>query len=89
MSIYFALKKNNDNSFIPSPSDDIIAEPLPIENETVPEFLKKNGPMETQTEYKIKTNKNDLKKIYINQKYYEEIKVDGVLTHKIVDRKTN
>ena len=34
------------------------------------------GPLEMQKEYKLKTNVNDLKRIYINQKYY-------------LDRKTN
>ena len=32
------------------------------------------GPIEMQTEYKINTNKNDLKRIYINQGYYEDTK---------------
>ena len=47
------------------------------------------GPLEMQTEYKINTNKNDLKRIYINQRYYEDINIEGVLTKNIVDRKTN
>ena len=42
-----------------------------------------------QTEYKINTNLNDLKRIYINQKYVEEIKIEGILSKNIVDRKTN
>ena len=54
----------------------------------IPEYLKINGPIEMQTEYKIKTDINDLKRIYINQKYYEDIKIDGVLSQNIVDRKT-
>ena len=47
------------------------------------------GPIEMQTEYKITTNKNDLKRIYINQRYYEDINIEGVLTKNFVDRKTN
>ena len=47
------------------------------------------GPIEMQTEYKITTNKNDLKRIYINQRYYEDINVEGALTKNFVDRKTN
>ena len=47
------------------------------------------GPLEMQTEYKIKSNVGDLKNIYVNQRYYEVIKVDGILTQNIVDRKTN
>ena len=82
------ILRNKNEAPNPQPIDVIIISP-PIENEEVPQYMKENGPMEVQTEYKIKTNKNDLKRIYINQKYYEDIKVDGVLTHKIVDRKTN
>ena len=47
------------------------------------------GPIEMQEQYKINTNPNDLKRIYINQKYYEYIKIEGVLSKNIVDRKTN
>ena len=52
-------------------------------------FNDEHGPLEMQTEYKIKTNKNDLKRIYVNQKYFEEINVDGELRTNLVDRKTN
>ena len=31
------------------------------------EYMKKLEPLEMQTEYKIKTNVNDLKRIYINK----------------------
>ena len=47
------------------------------------------GPIEMQTEYCINTNLNDLKRIFINQKCVEEIKIDGILSKNIVDRKTN
>ena len=47
------------------------------------------GPLEMQLEYKINTNVNDLKRIYINQRYYEDIKKNGILSHNLVDRKTN
>ena len=42
-----------------------------------------------QTEYKMETNVGDLKSIYINQRFYEDIKIDGILSQNIVDRKTN
>ena len=58
-------------------------------NSNVPEYMKENGPLEMQTEYEIQTNVKDLKRIYINQKYYEDIKIDGILSKNIVDRKTN
>jgi hypothetical protein len=37
----------------------------------------------------FETNVNDLKRIYINQKYYQDIKTDGILTKNLLDRKTN
>ena len=52
-------------------------------------FNDEDGPLEMQLDYKIKTNKNDLKRIYVNQKYFEEINVDGELRTNLVDRKTN
>ena len=70
---YFNNKKQNDY-------DD------PPKNKTK---INELDPLEMQTEYKIKTNKNDLKRIYVNQKYFEEIKVDGELITNLVDRKTN
>ena len=57
----------------------------PIDLEDLPDL----GPIEAKKEYKIKTNVNDLKRIYINQKYYEDIKVEGSLRQILVDRKTN
>ena len=69
--------------------DDTSSTFISIYIKEIPEYIKENGPLEMQDEYKIKTNVNDLKRIYINQKYYENIKIDGVLTENIVDRKTN
>ena len=46
-------------------------------------------PLEMQTEYKINTNSNDLKRIYVNQRYYEDLKINGILSKLFVDRKTN
>ena len=43
-------------------------------------FYDKNETLEMQ---------NALKRIYINQRYYEDIKVDGILSKTLVDRKTN
>ena len=48
-----------------------------------------HGPLEMQTEYKIKTEEGDLKSIYINQRFYEDIKIDGAFSQNLVDRKTN
>ena len=45
--------------------------------------------LEMQNEYKINTSPNDLKRIYINQRYYEDLKVNGILSNFFVDRKTN
>ena len=59
------------------------------ENENIKELALKYGPIEMETEYKINTNVNDLKRIYINQRYYEDININGVLTKNLVDRKTN
>ena len=100
--IYIVLRKKNDkiedigdttpttidNENPPKTENEIIVNPL-NERKKIPEYIKEYGPIEMQTEYKIKTNINDLKRIYINQKYYEDIKIDGFLTHNIVDRKTN
>ena len=44
------------------------------------------GPMEE--EFKIATNVNDLTRIYVNQKSYENIIANGKLTEILVDRKT-
>ena len=44
------------------------------------------GPMEE--EFKIATNVNDLTRIYVNQKSYENITANGHLTQILVDRKT-
>jgi len=49
--------------------------------------FEKLGPMEE--EFKISTKVNDLTRIYVNQKYYENITVNGQLTQILVDRKTN
>ena len=52
-------------------------------------LVSKYGPIEMEETYKINTNANDLKRIYINQKSYEEIKISGSLTKHLVDRKKN
>lgn len=61
----------------------------PIIGPGINDKLKKLGPLENQIEYVIPTNENDLKRIYINQRYYEDISIEGVLSHNLVDRKTN
>ena len=53
------------------------------------DLVSKYGPIEIEETYKINTNANDLKRIYINQKSYEDIKISGSLTKRLVDRKTN
>ena len=67
----------------PNPPD------IPIIDPEINNKLKKLGPLENQIEYIIPTNENDLKRIYINQRYYEDISIEGVLSHNLVDRKTN
>ena len=52
-------------------------------------LVSKYGPIEMEETYKINTKVNDLKRIYINQKSYEDIKISGSLTKRLVDRKTN
>ena len=53
------------------------------------ELALKYGPIEVEKAYKINTNVNDLKCIYINQRYYEDIKISGSLKKRLADRKTN
>ena len=59
------------------------------ENMDFKDLVSKYGPIEMEKTYKINTNVNDLKRIYINQRYYEDIKISGSLTKRLVDRKTN
>ena len=59
------------------------------ENLDFKDLVSKYGPIEMENTYKINTNVNDLKRIYINQRYYEDIKFSGSLTKRLVDRKTN
>ena len=40
-------------------------------------------------EFKFKTNKNDLRRINVYQKYYEDIMIDNKKTRIFLDRKTN
>ena len=53
------------------------------------DLYTKFGPLERQEEYMLKINVNDLFRIYVNQKSYEDIKKDGILTKTLLDRKTN
>ena len=53
------------------------------------DLILKYGPIELDKAYKIKTNVNDLKRIYINRRYYEDIKFSGSLRKRLVDKKTN
>ena len=65
---------------------------IPIETDKVEETTSKTividdlGPIEE--EFKITTNVNDLTRIYVNQKSYENIKVNGQITQTLIDRKT-
>ena len=68
------------------PPDPVDTSPILNICSTCPEKL---GPLEMQTEYKLKTNVNDLFRIYINQKYYQDIKTDGTLSNNFLDRKTD
>ena len=90
--ILFIIKpwgKGKINDSNKETNSDVLSSFILLHINDIPEYIKENGPLEMQDEYKIKTNVNDLKRIYINQKYYEYIKIDGVLTENIVDRKTN
>ena len=84
---------NNEDPNIPT---DIVKPPLTDkindkgdENLDFKDLVSKYGPIEMENTYKINTNVNDLKRIYINQRYYEDIKFSGSLTKRLVDRKTN
>ena len=74
-------KDKNKNQNIEKPSDPVIIHSPPAEHGL--------GPLEKQEEYILKTVVGDLKSIYVNQIYYEDIKIDGDLTRNLVDRKTN
>ena len=82
IALYLILKKdsNDDNEV---GSTDIVNTPPP------PPPPYELGPLEMQPQYKIKTEVGDLKSIYVNQIYYEDIKIEGDLTQNLVDRKTN
>ena len=93
-SIVIAILFNQKKPQV-EPTDVIDTNNIPTEeiimniNPEIPKYMKEKGPLEMQTEYKIKTNERDFKRIFINQKYYEDIKIDGFLSNNIVDRKTN
>ena len=87
ITLFFVLSKKKENT--DEPSDTLIEEPSSYFFYKIPEYIITNGPLEMQSEYNLTLNVNDLKRIYINQKYYEHIKIDGFLTENIVDRKTN
>ena len=91
ITLYIILNGGNKTDIGPPTEidDDVNSTFIPIHINDIPEYIQENGPLEMQDEYKIKTNVNDLKRIYVNQKYYEYIKIDSVLTENIVDRKTN
>ena len=87
IGLYYILKNKEKNPEEPTdiPNEDTVPE---IDINKLPVHIKENGPLENQEEYQIKTEVNDLKRIFINQKYNEFIKVDGFLTKNIIDRKT-
>ena len=84
IGLYYILR---DKKPPPKEPTDIPTGPE-IDINKLPAHIKANGPLENQEEYQIKTEVNDLKRIFINQKYNEYIKVDGFLTENIIDRKT-
>ena len=96
MAVILSLPKNQTNNpIIEDTEDPPSTKPTEIiydENDINMDFkdlVSKYGPIETEESYKIKTNVNDLKRIYINQRYYEDIKSSGSLMKFMVDRKTN
>ena len=74
-----------------SPSQEILNRNEVIDTNTDKDekFYIDHGPLEMQTEYKMKNKVGDLKSIYINQRYYETIKIEGISSQNLVDRKTN
>ena len=86
--IYFRNRDNNDSGGGKNPPDpplDSTTSGLSDNNSLFEEF----GPLESQIEYKLNINVNHLISIYINQKSYQDIKIDGSLTKNFIDRKTN
>ena len=69
--------------------DGILVNDTKTEADTYKEIKIEKKPLEMQIEYKINTNANDLKRIYVNQRYYEDLKINGILSKFFVDRKTN
>ena len=84
-------KNQNDISIIENPPSNKPEEPHNDGNEKMDfkDLISKYGPIELDKAYKIKTNVNDLKRIYINRRYYEDIKFSGSLRKRLVDKKTN
>ena len=70
-------EKTNNSTDIIKPEERIPNTDLPIID---------LGPIEE--EFKIATNVNDLTRIYVNQKSYENITTNGKITQILVDRKT-
>ena len=82
--------QNGNTNVVNPPSTTPVKPPIgEDENLDFRDLVSKYGPIEMETTYKINTNPNDLKRIYINQRYYEDIKISGSLTKRLVDRKTN
>ena len=81
----------DDKPIIENPPSNSSEKPPVIEDEDMDfrNLVLKYGPIEMEKVYKINTNVNDLKRIYVNQRYYEDIKIAGTLTKRLVDRKTN
>ena len=59
----------------------------PTEGTSNTEDSVDSGPLEE--EFTITTNENDLTRVYVNQKSYENITLNGQITQILVDRKTN
>ena len=63
ITLYIILNRGNKTDIDP-PSDiddDVPSTFIPIHNiNDIPKYIKENGPLEMQDEYKIKTNVNDL-----------------------------
>ena len=66
ITLFFVLSKKKENT--DEPSDTLIEEPSYFFYK-IPEYIITNGPLEMQSEYNLTLNVNDLKRIYINQKY--------------------
>ena len=86
LAIYFVNKNKKPISPINDKNDDDPTD-KPTDKPTNPILILEDPHIETEFEFSTKTK--DLKRIYVNQKYKEDILIRGVKSEVFVDRKTN